>query len=255
MKATHWSVIAFVAIILVALSIMALASVSHQELSIAARLIVAAMGIVVVSCSALWRATISHRMHKHYQSLGFAYVAYAACLTLGGIVLFPQIDQWQDLAALARTIHRDIGNNAFSLFQADETTIAMMDHRLLTPFVLVDGGEQASQAVRSWFQANPAGRMLVRLPGHATGPLTEIADHVHRQASPGDDQLYGLEQANAARLIARYELPQGRRYALIGAVGADEAPKLTTVAHDLSSVGRTQSLADPLGVVGDRHLP
>ena len=223
LTATRYVVMFFAVIMIVALGAMVMATLGNQASRNATHLIIAALGITLIASITLWRSTVFQRRRNFYQSLGYAYIAYAASITVGSIALFPQFDQWQDLGSLAQTIHRDVGGNAFALFDADETTVAMMDHRLLSSFAIVDGENHAPQAVISWFKAHPDGRMLVRLPGHATGPLTELFNRIHQQRPPGDDQLSVLEQANAARLVARYELAQGRRYALIEAPGSDDA--------------------------------
>jgi len=147
-------------------------------------------------------------------------------LGLSASVLFPVFDRWQNLHALARQIHRDTTGRNLALLQPDETTIAMLDYRLRTPFaVLADRSVDDRQSVSSWFQQHGAqARVLMKLPGHAPGEVTQWASQWYR-VKPAEDGLAAtLETAGVARIVARYELPQGRRYALLGpplAIGRD----------------------------------
>jgi hypothetical protein len=54
------------------------------------------------------------------------------------------------------------------------------------------------------------------LPGHATGALTRWLDRWHAVAAPDDGIAASLAASGTAILLQRYELPQGRRYALLG---------------------------------------
>jgi len=56
----------------------------------------------------------------------------------------------------------------------------------------------------------------VLLPGHAPGEVSRWLARWFAAEAPGDGIAAALIDAGAARLVARYELPQGRRYALLG---------------------------------------
>jgi hypothetical protein len=58
--------------------------------------------------------------------------------------------------------------------------------------------------------------VLVVLPGHASGPLTRWLARFHRSAPPGDGVAGRIVASGSATLVEDYELPQGRRYALLG---------------------------------------
>ena len=139
----------------------------------------------------------------------------------------PVIDRWQDLPALARKIHADTLQQPLALLDPDETTIAMLDHGLRTPFTVLTSATVAEaggaitpqERVTSWFQAHGSdARVLVLLPGHAPGPLTNWIARFHAVAPPGDGVAGHLIASGAAALVARYEIPRGRRYALLGPV-------------------------------------
>ena len=80
---------------------------------------------------------------------------------------------------------------------------------------MVGGGRR--QLVGAWFGAHGGdARVLVLLPGHAPGALSLWLERFHRMPPPGDGTAAVLIASGTAALIERYELPQGRRYALLG---------------------------------------
>ena len=114
----------------------------------------------------------------------------------------------------------------------------MLDFRLETPFVVLtsaaDAGAARSaaaaldaaapaaeispqQLVTDWFRnEGPAARVLVLLPGHAPGTVTQwLGRFLRRAPADGDGVAGALVATGTAALVQRYELPQGRRYALL----------------------------------------
>jgi hypothetical protein len=145
--------------------------------------------------------------------------------------VLPIIDRWQDLPALAQRIHADTAHERLALLDPDETTIAMLDRGLKTPFTILRGTDAArgpgasssdspQQLVNRWFTTEGSmARVLVLLPGHAPGPVTRRLVRFLPHAARGDagDGLAGTLSADgSAAVVERYELPQGRRYALLG---------------------------------------
>ena len=159
-----------------------------------------------------------------YGSFRWTYMAYVAAVCVMAIPTFPNIDRWQDLPRLARQIHADCEHAPLALLDPDETTIAMLDHGLRTPFTILDydperPGETArtpAQIVSNWFNTHgPRARVLVLLPGHAPGALTHLLERVRHVKSPDDGIADALRSQGIAAVERRYELPQGRRYALL----------------------------------------
>jgi hypothetical protein len=178
---------------------------------------VAACGVIAAAAIALGFAVRAQRNGDYPRSLAWSYAGYALALCLAARMFLPVIDRWQDLPALAARIHSDTAQQPLALLDPDETTIAMLDHGLATSFtVLASGAAGPRGAVAGWFAAHgPASRVLVLLPGHASGALTEFVARLHAMPSPGDGVAGALAAAGTAALVARYELPQGRRYALL----------------------------------------
>ena len=179
---------------------------------------VAAFAVVAAAGVALGFAVRAQRNGDYPRSLAWSYAGYAVALCLAARLILPVVDRWQDLPALAARIRSDTTQQPLALLDPDETTLAMLDHGLATPFtVLASGASGPRSTVSGWFAAHgPAARVLVLLPGHASGALTEFLARLHPTPVPRDGVAGALAAAGAATLVARYELPQGRRYALLG---------------------------------------
>jgi 4-amino-4-deoxy-L-arabinose transferase-like glycosyltransferase len=188
----------------------------------ARRVTCAAIALVLLAAVhlALLCAARAERSGQLQRSFGWIYGGYVAALCLAAVMVLPIIDRWQDLPALARRIHTDTAHEPLALLDPDETTIAMLDHGLGTRFTVLstpaDAGN-AAQVVDHWFHtAGPGARVLVLLPGHAPGALSHRLERFVRRAAAGDGAAGALTAAGAAVIVQRYELPQGRRYALLG---------------------------------------
>ncbi|MEJ0037637.1 MAG: glycosyltransferase family 39 protein [Gammaproteobacteria bacterium] len=155
---------------------------------------------------------------EHVGSLATTTAGFAIAMVLGSVAIFPAIDRWQDLPALGRAIHRDHAGKPLALLQPDETTLAMLDDSPRTPpFSLRAKPGVASDAVSRWFCEHPTdGRLLVMLPGHAPGEVSRFLGRWWREKQPGDGDAASLERDGMAKLLLRYELPHGRRYAVMG---------------------------------------
>jgi len=179
----------------------------------------AALAALAAAHAAMYFAVRAQRAGNLQQSLGWSYGGYAAAVCFAAVAALPIIDRWQDLPALARRIHADTAHASLALLNPDETTIAMLDRGLETPFaILVSDAHLPQQPVAEWLTAHGhAGRVLVLLPGHAPGPLTHWLERFRHNEPPGDGIAGLLVASGTAALVERYELPQGRRYALLGA--------------------------------------
>ncbi len=148
-------------------------------------------------------------------ALTLSYGAYLASLCLAAFVAFPVIDRWQDLGAIAQAVRSDTRGEALALLAPDETTLAIIDHGNAQGYAVLEHNDAATAA--SWFgQHGPGARLLVLLPGHGTGNLSRYLGRWLSVPAPGDGIAATLVTAGAARIVRRYELPQGRRYALLG---------------------------------------
>jgi 4-amino-4-deoxy-L-arabinose transferase-like glycosyltransferase len=170
------------------------------------------------------RAVMAQRHADLQASLSWSYTGFACALSIACLVVLPVMDRWQDLPKLARNIHADCARESLALLDPDETTIAMLDHGVGASFAIVTSdGATPQAAVSTWLQANSAnGRILVLLPGHARGNLTLFLSRFRTLAPESDGVAGSLESSGVAVIVRRYELPQGRRYALLGPPGSAE---------------------------------
>ena len=179
----------------------------------------AGLAVVALTTTALALAGRALRRNDPPRSLLLAYAGYALAVCLAARVILPVVDRWQDLPALAARIHADTAQQPLALLDPDETTLAMLDHGFGADFTILTTSRAGTpqDAVAGWFAVHGAGaRVLALLPGHASGPVTELlARTFGPPAAPGDGLAGTLVAAGVARLGQRYELPQGRRYALL----------------------------------------
>jgi 4-amino-4-deoxy-L-arabinose transferase-like glycosyltransferase len=189
------------------------------------RYVLAAAVVLVVSPAAIYLAAKAQARGNLRASFGWTYTSYVAAVCVMAIATFPTIDGWQDLSKLARDIYTDSQHTQLALLDPDETTIAMLDDALRTRFTVLTTdpdvpGEPAKtreKVVSDWFNMHgPTARVLVLLPGHAPGELTPLVERFRTVKPPDDGAAGELRSHGAASVERRYELPHGRRYALLG---------------------------------------
>lgn len=186
---------------------------------VAAEYLVAAAVMLVVVWYALHRAMDAQHRRQVLQGFQWTFAAYAAAFCISSLVVFPTIDRWQNLPALAEQIHLDIdtAHANLAVLNPDETTLAMLDWRLRVPYaVLTTAVDSPQNVVHDWFAAHgPRARVLVLLPGHASGELTPLLERAGLYRPRGNGIAGNFAAEGLASIVHRYQLPHGRRYALL----------------------------------------
>jgi 4-amino-4-deoxy-L-arabinose transferase-like glycosyltransferase len=143
-----------------------------------------------------------------------SFTHYAGGVLIAALCLGPVVDRVQALPVVAKEIQRDTAGSQLAIARPDETTIAMLDYEVGQPVVLLDGGDaELASKVRAWLAADTTRRVVVKLPGNGSGPLARFIKPSSRDR---DDGLAAqLQSAGAATVLQRYELPHGRRYAVM----------------------------------------
>jgi 4-amino-4-deoxy-L-arabinose transferase-like glycosyltransferase len=131
------------------------------------------------------------------RALWSLFLAYCALLAGPASQIYDRVDEWQDLASIARSAERDAAGKPLILFAPDETTRAIIDMYARTTVALIPGPIDAPAIDRLHADAlaAPQSLVFVRLPGRE-------ADLPWREAA-------GLQ------VTKRYALPNGRSYALL----------------------------------------
>jgi 4-amino-4-deoxy-L-arabinose transferase-like glycosyltransferase len=180
--------------------------------------------VLIFTISAMRLSARAQTNGDLYGSFRWTYMAYVAAVCVMAIPTFPNVDRWQDLPLLAKQIHADSEHSQLALLDPDETTIAMLDNGLRTPFTILnydpeqpgEASKTPAQVVSNWFNTHgPGARVLVLLPGHAPGGLTRLLEHFRHVKPTDDGTADALRSQGIAAVERRYELPQGRRYALL----------------------------------------
>lgn len=153
------------------------------------------------------------------------FLAYCVLLVGPASQVYSQVDTWQDLASIARSVGSDSQGRPLILFAPDETTRAMIDMYARTTVNLIPGPIDAAaiDRLRAAAQSAPGSLIVVQLPGRArlggaaNSPAQRLAAHLGLQhgASPPPGDSPPWADAAQWRVAKRYSLPNGRRYALL----------------------------------------
>ena len=138
------------------------------------------------------------------------FVAYAALLIGPLPQIYEQVDAWQDLESIAHAVRHDAAGRPLALLHPDETTRAIIDMYASTSVTLIDGATEAWPAmIHDFAEAHAHGLVLVQLPGRGP-PRSALLARYYR--APRDN---GPGLARLGKVIGNYQLPNGRRYALL----------------------------------------
>jgi 4-amino-4-deoxy-L-arabinose transferase-like glycosyltransferase len=214
LRATRWLVALIGCAFALFAGVMAFATAQYADL-------LAMVAVLGIAFEATRRSRGAQRDGDLHSSFGWLYGLYVAAVCITGLAVFPAIDRWHDLASLAKRINEDGQHCELALLNPDETTIAMLDHGLRTRFAVLDAqaaaGASPERLVSDWLITHGASAcVLVLLPGHAPGELTRMMELVHPLKRPDDGVAGTLESRGTASVLRRYDVPQGRRYALLG---------------------------------------
>ncbi|MGH8264238.1 MAG: ArnT family glycosyltransferase [Steroidobacteraceae bacterium] len=176
----------------------------------------AAAAGAVISIVVLAIARQQRQRFAWFAMLGATFAAFSLAIVTTAMSAFPAIDRWQDLATLARTIHHDAGDRPLALYAPDETIVAVVDRTLAAqrPEVL---RVQNIEDGRMLYTRAQTSVLLVLLPGTGDGPVVRRLRSLGinsgtRTDSPAVRELTEQLGLSVERI---YELPQGRRYALL----------------------------------------
>jgi len=197
------------------------------------------LALAVLCLGFSWRAMGRSRPLGALLALLFS---YSALLVGPTAQLYARVDDWQNLGALGRALRADLGTRPLILLSPDETTRAWVDMFTRSEVIRVAGG---LNALRSAAAMRPRSWVLVQLPGREFAPeVLQLARRWHFErrlgvqsdagapsdpgapsdAGGGADPAPRWAAAAGLRMIKRYALPNGRRYAVFE---RSAAPRVT----------------------------
>ena len=156
-----------------------------------------------------------HAARQAHLPLALIGLMFAYCTLLVGPAsqAYRIVDRWQDLGSMGREVKRDSAGRPLILLAPDETTRAWVDLYARTDAGDLPGPINAEvlDSVRDKLAKSPLTVILVQIPGHEPSRLSRwwrsrvgTQDPVPPWLAPGD-----------LRILQRYSLPNGRRYALL----------------------------------------
>jgi len=178
----------------------------------AAFIVISALGLLGAGVLAR-RADFAARRAQILPVLAALLFAYCALLVGPASQAYRQVDMWQDLATIGHAVERDAGGRPLILFAPDETTRAMIDMYAQSSATVVQGpvDDAAIEMLKTAVNRAPQSVVLTQLLGrNATSAWLSIA-----QNKTNAVELPWLPESGL-RVLNRYALPNGRRYALLG---------------------------------------
>jgi 4-amino-4-deoxy-L-arabinose transferase-like glycosyltransferase len=183
----------------------------------AGSLAIAALGLVVAAVLAI-RADAEARHDRTQRAQLALLLAYCVLLIVPAWPLYREVDAWQDLHSVAQAIGSDGRGRLLILMAPDETTQAVIDMYARTDAELVPSplGATALADLHERLTREPDALVVTLLPGRElTGAFREGAERFRPQAL--EDELPAWIAASGLKIVHRYALPNGRRYALLEA--------------------------------------
>jgi 4-amino-4-deoxy-L-arabinose transferase-like glycosyltransferase len=140
-------------------------------------------------------------------------LAYCVLLIAPASQLYPQVDDWQDLAKISRAVQGDTAGYPLILLAPDETTRAIIDMYARINAETIPGPIDAVAIDRLRVQAAaaPNSFILVQLPRG----VRVIEEWLGRTPLPASETLLPWIQTAGLKVAKSYSLPHGRRYALL----------------------------------------
>jgi hypothetical protein len=142
--------------------------------------------------------------------------SYCLLISVPAAALYRSVDAWQDLASIGRAVRADAAGRPLILMAPDETTRALIDMFARRDVEFVPGPVDAAAiaGLRERLAAAPTALVVAQLPGRElVGSLRSLAERLGHANTLEPEPGWIL--AARLRVLHRYALPNGRRYALL----------------------------------------
>jgi 4-amino-4-deoxy-L-arabinose transferase-like glycosyltransferase len=144
--------------------------------------------------------------------------SYCLLISVPAAALYRSVDAWQDLASIGRAVRADAAGRPLILMAPDETTRAFIDMFTRPDVELVPGPADAAAIarLRERLASLPTALVVAQLPGRElVGSLRRLAERFPHATAREPEGEPGWILAARLRVLHRYALPNGRRYALL----------------------------------------
>jgi 4-amino-4-deoxy-L-arabinose transferase-like glycosyltransferase len=161
--------------------------------------------------------------------VGATFTGFTLAVVAIAVAVFPAMDRWQDISSLIRAVSVDVGTRPLALYSPDETLVAVVDRTLAAQRREIARPDtiEASEALLA--QPEPP-VFLVLLRGRGDGPVSRRLRSlgIKLRSAPTSPAVNELTTRLGLSIERIYELPEGRRYALLsrlkGVPGTVAAP-------------------------------
>ena len=215
LSATVLVTAALVAINLLLLPVLLRASYIAQQ-PVLPTLALTAAGVALVLLLALcaWRAS---RESRPLPAIRWIYATFAAWLLATGLVTVGWVDRAQNLAGIAASISRQLGERALLLYHPDETTRSILDMYLpasqRNSLTYTSDPAELAEALRG----APDLMVVIKLPDYTRGPVrSALAEFgVRERTGRIGTEAALLMQTHDLQAAGEHGAPDGRRYLLL----------------------------------------
>ncbi|MEP7245796.1 MAG: hypothetical protein ABI885_19270, partial [Gammaproteobacteria bacterium] len=227
MKATVWLVALLAIVLFVASGFIASADAAARSFAPVA--VVGALASLV----ALGFALRSLRRQAWPRAIAATFCAFVLAFFATAVTVFPAMDGWQDLGALVRRIDHDSGDRPLTVYAADETIVAALDRALAGRRIARPADIPSARVL---FQAQSPPVLLVKLNGVGDGSVLRRLKSLGVKLRPPPEAPVVQDLVIQLGLVVErvYELPQGRRYALLSSAPRAAAGALSNVPARLA---------------------
>jgi hypothetical protein len=175
-----------------------------------------AICIAIVAVTAMWISWRTLRQREWRRTMAATMAGFLLSLLATAAVVFPAMDRWQDLDQLVRAIDRGVAGRPVALYSPDETIVATID-RVLGARAAHIAHATSIPAARALLESAEPPVFVIRLKGAGTGAVLERLKSLGVPVRPPRETPALHELTTQLPLVVErtYELPQGRRYALL----------------------------------------
>jgi 4-amino-4-deoxy-L-arabinose transferase-like glycosyltransferase len=239
LRMTRWTIYLVASLVVLGMAAIPPLSAAAMQAAIpplrTGAIVVAGSTMAVIALALAWRRL---RRGAPRRAIYAVYAANLAWLCAISSASFPAIDQQHDLSSIGRALAGDLEGRTLVLWRPDETTRAFIDMEFGGRDRAVASTDDMAHLV-AVLEREPDARVLLQMPGHADGPMSEWLRRygVRSRTRPSQPVEWADLVERGLVVNNSYDVPDGRRYSLLhfdrgqrAAVDTDDALHVSRVA-------------------------